>query len=296
MRKKAVLIGKGYWGSILQNYIYKDYQLIAIFGKDYRENDLIQALQEADVAFIATPLKAHFSLCKIALECDCVVFVEKPTTPTLSVFESLLSIAQHTKHIIFTDYIYTFSRSIRYALDFLASNRGHLQSIHATLTQYGAFYEDESVIEVLGVHYLSILAQMCQKGILEYLLPTRSIFCDKDKQSVCIDIESSHKGSPIHIRLDCSLLHNTKARIIQFHTDECQLQVDMLSPVPFSVSPLLTNVNLPVFDEKNNLSLSLQYFHQALNDRAFYTSHLQLCKQVLELMDRSNLIATFQGS
>ena len=45
MRKKAVLIGKGYWGSILQNYIYKDYQLIAIFGKDYRENDLIRHLK-----------------------------------------------------------------------------------------------------------------------------------------------------------------------------------------------------------------------------------------------------------
>ena len=41
MRKKAVLIGKGYWGSILQNYIYKDYQLIAIFGKHYTETGLL---------------------------------------------------------------------------------------------------------------------------------------------------------------------------------------------------------------------------------------------------------------
>ena len=146
--QKAVLIGRGYWGKILHSYIQKHYEICGIFGSNTKKQILKQALDNAESAFIATPLASHFALAKLALEHHCNVFVEKPSCATQDEFNTLQSLSQAHNKIFFTDYIYTFSQSILYALQILQDSKANIQSIEATITQYGNFYENESVLEV----------------------------------------------------------------------------------------------------------------------------------------------------
>ncbi len=165
--QKAILIGRGYWGKILQHYIQKHYEICHIFGSDVKEEVLKDSLEKADSAFIATPLISHFKLAKLALEHNCNVFVEKPSTATKEEFEILANLAKHKNKILFTDYIYTFSQSILYALKILQDTNAKIESMNAEITQYGNFYENESVLEVIGVHYISVFAFMQELGLLQ---------------------------------------------------------------------------------------------------------------------------------
>lgn len=116
--QKAILIGRGYWGKILQHYIQKHYKISHIFGRDVEDEVLIEALDKADSAFIATPLSSHFKLAKLALEHNCNVFVEKPSTATKEEFETLLNLARKTirfySQIIFTHFRNLFSMPCKY--------------------------------------------------------------------------------------------------------------------------------------------------------------------------------------
>ncbi|BAM11820.1 oxidoreductase domain-containing protein [Helicobacter cinaedi PAGU611] len=257
--QKAILIGRGYWGKILQHYIQKHYKISHIFGRDVEDEVLIEALDKADSAFIATPLSSHFKLAKLALEHNCNVFVEKPSTATKEEFETLLNLARKNNKILFTDYIYTFSQSILYALQILQEK--HIESIQAEITQYGNFYENESVLEVIGVHYISVFAFMQELGLLDNLCVKSCKFLDSKKQSATLEFSAlQEKGSKkeIVLLLHCSLLSNDKKRLLRISTTDSIISVDMLSPTPLST--IDSSESLPIFDEKNNLSFAVESF------------------------------------
>ena len=260
--QKASLIGRGYWGRILQGYIQKHYKISHIFGSDVKEEVLKDSLEKADSAFIATPLISHFKLAKLALEHNCNVFVEKPSTATKEEFEILLNLANHKNKILFTDYIYTFSQSILYALKILQDTNAKIESMNAEITQYGNFYENESVLEVIGVHYISVFAFMQELGLLQNLYVKSCKFLDSKKQSAALEFRalqnSENRDREITLSLHCSLLSNDKKRLLRLSTADSIISVDMLSPTPLSI--IESSQSLPIFDEKNNLNFALQSF------------------------------------
>ncbi|CAM3378313.1 Gfo/Idh/MocA family protein [Helicobacter labetoulli] len=259
--QKAILIGRGYWGKILQHYIQKHYKISHIFGRDVEDEVLIEALDKADSAFIATPLSSHFKLAKLALEHNCNVFVEKPSTATKEEFETLLNLARKNNKILFTDYIYTFSQSILYALKILQDTNAKIESINAEITQYGNFYENESVLEVIGVHYISVFAFMQELGLLDNLCVKSCKFLDSKKQSATLEFSVlQEKGSKkeIVLLLHCSLLSNDKKRLLRISTTDSIISVDMLSQTPLSI--IESSQSLPIFDEKNNLNFAMESF------------------------------------
>ncbi|MCH5314097.1 MAG: Gfo/Idh/MocA family oxidoreductase [Helicobacter sp.] len=301
--KQAVLIGRGYWGKILQKYIPQYFVLRGVFGSDVAREDLVKILQEVDVAFIATPLCAHFDCASLALEHHCDVFLEKPSVRNKEEFYTLLNLAKKHNKILFTDYIYTFSRSITYVLNLLKTHPSPIRSLYANIAQYGNFYPNESVLEVIGVHYLSVFALMQEMQLLQELCVKKCTFLDEKSQSATLELsaQANHivedkikeNKEEIRAQLDCSLLDHTKKRILRIQTEDFTLSIDMLASMPLTIhthsakSNLHTHI-LPLFDETNNLTLALESFQNMGENPQAYTAHLRLCEVILGLLTHAH--------
>lgn len=133
-KPKALLIGSGYFGQILCPYIAKHCEILAIANT--ATSNLSTLLEQVDICFVITPLNAHFELAKAALQAGCHTFIEKPATSNAKEYRELLSLAKERNRVLFTDYIYTLSPSIRHALS-LCKHKS-LKSIYASFTQYGS--------------------------------------------------------------------------------------------------------------------------------------------------------------
>lgn len=286
---KALLLGRGHFATILARYLSPRFECIASFGSDVPRDSLISVLQSAEACFIITPLSAHFSLAALALEQDCHVFVEKPTTASLHELDTLLALARDKNRVLFTDYTYTFSRSIRHSLQWLRASPSSL-SIQARIAQYGKFYAGESVLEVLGVHYLSVFALYECEGILEGLEVEWCQFLDSNKQSARLALRAFFNGAPCPITLECSLLSQARERILLLRTPPATLRVDMLASPALSLDSAesIKSPPLPCYDEGNNLAHALTHFTHALHDKASSHAHLKLTQKIIALLEQAH--------
>ncbi|STO97501.1 FAD-dependent oxidoreductase [Helicobacter canis] len=291
---KALLIGSGYFGQILRPYIAKHCEILAIANTS--TSDLPALLRQADLCFIATPLHSHFELARAALQAHCHTFIEKPATSNAQEYSELVSLATAHSRVLFTDYIYTLSPSIRHAL--LLCQGLPLESICATITQYGKFYENESVLEVLGVHYLSVFALMQELGIIADVEVQECVFLDQKKLSARLRLCAKQAERSIPISLECSLLSHKRQRVLRLFGKKSCLQVNMLDPAPLSYvdsSPdHALESSLPIFDEGDNLAHSLATFmsfiaSDNLAKDMHYVAHTNICERTACLLDSALL-------
>lgn len=297
-RRSAIMFGRGYFARIIEKYLGTEFELIAQFGKDAPQERVAAALEKAEVAFVITPMKSHYALCRQALENGCHVFVEKPTTETLQEFRDLAALATMRERVIFTDYIYTFSESVNNALKILKNNATAPKSLSGSITQYGKFYEGETVLEVLGVHWLSVFAQMCspEYRIFNNLKVVRCHFDDTQKHSVHLYLEAERNEECVPIELFCSLISRERTRLLKIRTDSYLLEINLQADASLRQIPQYpgtTSEKTMQFDERNNLVHSIDRFKLALNGSVDNSSHLSLCARVAELVSTARAIAEY---
>ena len=291
-KPKALLIGSGYFGQILRPYIAKHCEILAIANT--ATSNLSTLLVQVDICFVITPLNAHFELAKAALQAGCHTFIEKPATSNAKEYRELLSLAKERNLVLFTDYIYTLSPSIRHALS-LCKHKS-LESIYASFTQYGKFYKNESVLEVLGVHYLSVFALMQELSIITDVEVQECVFLDSSRLSARLILSARQGGKAIPITLECSLLSPSRQRVLRlfFNKEHC-LQIDMLDSTPLShKADKALESSLPIFDESGNLAHSLATFmsfiaSDNLAKNVYYMAHTNVCARTAYLLDSALL-------
>ena len=291
-KPKALLIGSGYFGQILRPYIAKHCEILAIANT--ATSNLSTLLVQVDICFVITPLNAHFELAKAALQAGCHTFIEKPATSNAKEYRELLSLAKERNLVLFTDYIYTLSPSIRHALS-LCKHKS-LESIYASFTQYGKFYKNESVLEVLGVHYLSVFALMQELSIITDVEVQECVFLDSSRLSARLILSAKQGGKAIPITLECSLLSPSRQRVLRlfFNKEHC-LQIDMLDSTPLShKADKALESSLPIFDESGNLAHSLATFmsfiaSDNLAKNVHYMAHTNVCARTACLLDSALL-------
>ncbi len=300
-RRPAIMFGRGYFARIIEKYLGTEFELIAQFGKDSPQERVAVALEKAEVVFVITPMKSHYALCKQALESGCHVFVEKPTTETLQEFRDLATLATMRERVIFTDYIYTFSESVNNALKILKTNATAPKSLFGSITQYGKFYEGETVLEVLGVHWLSVFAQMCspEYQIFNSLKVVRCHFDDTpplQKTQCHLYLEAECNDGCVPIELFCSLVSEERTRLLKIRTEPYLLEINLQSDVSLRQIPQYSETmsgKTMQFDERNNLAHSIDRFKSALNGSFDISSHLSLCARVAELVSTARAIAEY---
>lgn len=223
---KVALIGYGYWGKILKNYIISPFELKYIFTRHKVENtnssevifttDLNQIFSDREIqaVFIASSIDSHYSICKQALESNKHVFCEKTTTKTKEQLEELYKISNSLNKILYTDYIYVTSPSIQY-IKSIFSEIGNPIYINGNIEQFGNFYKEDNVFEVIGSHLLSVIFYLIPNKVVEKQLKEEFKLALPLAGTINIELDSG-----IKVDLQCSLVSNEKIRKLQFFGDK----------------------------------------------------------------------------
>lgn len=295
---KVALIGYGYWGKILRRYIdaSPDFELAAIAVKRggisaplFTTLERILLDTGIEAVFVCTPIGSHFEICEKCLLHGKHVFCEKPTVKTLARLQTLMEIAERQKRILYTDYIYTVSPSIRKIHEELGKI-GDICSVTGEISQFGNFYPGDTVDEVLGVHLFSVLV---------YLFPGFTVSsisdngCNKLKEwerRICMTLNET-----IQVIFLYSLLSPRKTRWVKVTGTAGVFLFDMLD----SEASLRYLRYMPVtgnqwqkteemkwsFDETHNLKHAVNDFKKAISEEN-NAKNIDISEKVMGILDR----------
>lgn len=231
---RAALIGYGYWGRILRRYLdaHPRIRLARICSKGAARDslytdDLEEVLQDRGIGalFVCTPVDTHFAICERGLMAGKHIFCEKPTTKERGQLQALERLARAEGRILYTDYIYTVSPSIRKMKELLG-RCGQIRLVRGGIGQFGAFYPGDSVYEVIGVHLFSILPYLF--GDVE-VTGCRADGLQGD-HAVHGDVSMELAGK-IRVEFRMDLLHPKKVRTFSVYGTEGSILFDMMDEV-----------------------------------------------------------------
>ena len=297
---KAVLIGYGYWGRILEKYLNKSEYIDLCYINDpilYQGISIETILTDSkiDAAFVCTPIDTHYEIVKDLLMCGKHVFCEKPLTRSLKMAQELARLAVEHNVCLYTDYIYTLSKSINY-LKKRINSIGKILSIEGEITQFGNFYKNDSVEEVLGVHLISAVLYILDETeniIVENMQPLRY---DSNNMLEGQFILRSSKAPSISLK--CSLVSESKSRKLWIKGEHGNLVFDMLGTYTakqFLIKRQETGYCIISdeevrFDETNNLVSVIDKFYHEVTTNS--NGNLKLALAVTDIIER--LKATYK--
>ena len=176
------VIGCGYWGpNLIRNFSSSeqydlraccdlDQKRLLTMGKRYpalhltREVSVILENPAIDAVAIATPLRTHYEVAKMALQNGKHVFVEKPMTATSEQAAELVELAEKQGRILMVDHIFVYTPVVRKIKELL--DRGELGDVYyydSVRVNLGLFQHDVNVIWDLAIHDLSIIDFLFQR-------------------------------------------------------------------------------------------------------------------------------------
>ncbi|HYD22789.1 MAG TPA: Gfo/Idh/MocA family oxidoreductase [Flavipsychrobacter sp.] len=170
------LIGYGYWGPNLVRNFYAvngcnvkmvvdaRQERLNLVSKNYptiqcsTNADDILNNPEIDAVVIATPVFAHYTLAKRALENGKNVLVEKPMTASVQEAEELIELAEKKGLLLMVDHTFLYTGAVRKIKELVDNGTiGRVQYIDSTRINLGLFQPDINVLWDLAPHDISIL-------------------------------------------------------------------------------------------------------------------------------------------
>ncbi len=276
MRKNVCLIGYGYWGKIVSRYLQdsEKFELVGICDPFYEESvdlDVLLHGNKIDAAIVCTPVHTHYDVVKKLLQNGVAVFCEKPLCKTVGETEELISFSSREESVLYTDYIYTVSKSIGYVKEHLGE-LGEVEYIDMSITQFGNFYADADVFDVIGVHMLSVLAYLFDVGHEDFRV--KSVDCIKKTANDIIQSANLRfELGDVNGTLNCSLCDPTKSRRFEVVCKNGAIVFDMLAKDTVKIlkyvdkgeSLIVESEEAVQYDEGNNLRLTLEAFANCID-------------------------------
>lgn len=272
---KSVLLGYGYWGKILHKYIINDkrFNLIGVYDLNYNNSISIDKILEdesIEAAFVCTPINTHYSIVKLLLEYGKHVFCEKPLCKDIFETEELFQIAKRERRTLFTDYIYTFSPTIRYMKEHLY-DLGKVNYIEASIKQFGKFYLDDNVYEVLGVHFISAIVYLFNTDLRVKSVVNKYYH----RSGLCLEGTVLFNVGGIEGEINCSLVNKKRERKLRLICERGIMIFDMLSDNTFELEEFMEkeddikqkNIIKSTFDETNNIRFVLDGYYDSIKEK-----------------------------
>jgi len=285
---KVSLIGYGYWGPKLarnlQNSNFfnlasiidtsneslkkakKDFPLAKV-SKNY--NDILK-IKNLSLIVIASPTKTHFKIAKFALENKKHVLVEKPLSISLKEVKILESIAKKNKKLLFVDYPFLFSGSIKYVKKIIDTKKyGNLIGIESFREQ-APVRKDCNVVWDLTVHDISILNYLLKKSPKSYnSLKLKNL----NKFLADTAYLNLFYGNKLNVFLKNSWISPEKIRLIKFKFKKAIIYCDENEPI-YKIKifkkkkgkHLEYNLEIPEIDLREPLSLLVNYIYKSINE------------------------------
>lgn len=275
---KCVLIGYGYWGKILKKYIEssKFFELFGIYDPSFEKSiDMDSILKDKSIecAFICNPIDMHYLSVKKLLENGKHVFCEKPLSKSLIETEELFNLAKSKKLCLFIDYIYTNSPSINVIKEEINS-LGKILYCEGNIQQFGKFYKDDDVFEVLGVHMISAISYILDSEINIIKVISKKENSKGIIQTGSLEFESNEGIKGI---INSSLLDANKERKIIFRCENGNISFNMLGSTTVSIVKHIETergyeekiILDEKYDETNNLINVLQEFKKNIENKIY---------------------------
>ena len=283
--KKIALIGNGYWGRKIKNYIPEFFGLKYVADSSFKLEKIWED-EEVSSVIIATPIETHYSIAKDALLTRKNVFLEKPITTTLKEATALRDLAKLKDVKIAVNYVQTFSKSID-KIQRLIKMIGEIEFIEMSTKHLGRFM-DFDVYWLLASHHLSILDMFIDLDTLKFTFQDHIMnegLCTSG--SILFD-----KG-----RIDTSLNFPGKELLINFYGKNGTIKYNPLSAKTIKVAlykklykelpPKLTTKSFnSSFDERNNLQRSIEYFKIVLEGKEL--SNLTSAIKITKILESKN--------
>lgn len=289
---KVALLGYGYWGKVLQRYLdlEKRVELKWIYDPNVscqeRFTNKILDLEndrEIEAVFIAAPVQNHRELCERMLCAGKHIFCEKPAVKTIEEWRKIQILAQYKKRVFFTDYLYTCSPGIQFIKEHL-KDIGELYSITGNIEQFGKFYEDQSVYEVIGLHWVSAIFYLVGTTMSQTTFQT---FVNSEQEKCFYGQASFTLNNKIKVILLCNLISEKKIRTLQLYGERGSFFYDMSEKFPVKLIRYerkgyhierKEEYNYS-FDEKNTVALAICKFLEDIQQKR-YSSNMELSQQV----------------
>ena len=279
---KIALIGDGYWGSKIKKYIPEFFELKYIVDSKFDKNIIWQD-EEIKAVIIATPIETHYEMIKKALNNGKHVFSEKPVTLFKDQSMELSDIAIKKGLFIGVDYVQTFSKSIKEAVNWV-HNLGGVEYIEMSTKHLGRFLNPD-VYWLLASHHLSILDMFIdiENICFEFqdhlyhnnLCTTGSIVFDCGR----IDVSTNFPGKEMLINFYCP------KGTVKYRPEEDGLHI-VLYDKTYKVLPSKLTVREFVlkYDEKNNLRYAIKYFKNLIEGNVI--SNMNRSTKITGILER----------
>jgi hypothetical protein len=106
---KTLLIGNGYWGSIVKSKLEVQTDLLYIANSKDNLDDILSKF-DVDYVFVCTPTETHYDIVKKCLEYNKNVFCEKPFTGDFDNATELFELSNKNNLNIFVDNIFLYRK------------------------------------------------------------------------------------------------------------------------------------------------------------------------------------------
>lgn len=285
----VALVGYGYWGRILKRYIDQDRDMhllkicypSAVLDDIFTNNiqDVIED-RAIEAVFVATPIPTHYAIVKALLAGNKHVFCEKPLARRVSQAQELARIASENKRVLYTDYIYLESRAIQKIGELLPAV-GNIQYVEAQIRQFGEFYKDENVYEILASHLIAVMLYLfpCQQFVIQYHDLVRNSSGQVEVGKITLS------GIQIKAEIVASLKSAVKARNLYIIGSRGLLGFDMMSDKTVLLKTFkeqegfkscIENETSYYFNENDNLKFSLQHFKESVRGERISNTELSV--------------------
>lgn len=294
---KCALLGFGYWGKIIEKYIRQSdrFSLKYIYSPSLNNGVSIEKIikdKDIECIFICTPITTHYELCKLAINNGKHVFCEKPLSNNAKEIHELRDISYKKNVCIYTDYIYTNSKSINYIKNNL-KEIGKIQYIKSQIKQFGKFYKEDNVYSVIGSHMISAIIYILSNENIKFEL-LNNIVIRSDANNVLDGIIDFEINNNIYGSIECSLTNKDKIRTLEFIGEYGTLKFDMLSENTVQKVLIkeeangfsIKEENYYSYSENDNLKFAIDDFYSYIKNNE--SNNLDLSLKVTEILESIN--------
>lgn len=297
-RISCAIVGYGYWGHIVEKYLINSefFHLKYICSPRYTNTVTLKSLlqdRDLDAIYVCTPIDTHYEITKAALQHGKHVFCEKPLSKSLIEAKELVSLAYSKNLCLYTDYIYTVSPSINFLREHI-SLLGNISFIHGEILQFGNFYKNDSVQEVLGAHLFSAILYILDSLEIPQILDYYPIHTSTYKSEAAVML--LRLSSVPRINIICSLVSAIRSRKIIIEGSNGTLIFNPLGEYTAEMilikrgdeDYVIQEKEQVFFDENNNLNFVIADFYNQIQNPTPVPRNISLSLIVTSLIDELN--------
>jgi hypothetical protein len=232
---KTLLIGNGYWGSIVQSKLITQTDLLYTANSKDNIDDILNKF-DVDYVFVCTPTETHYDIVKKCLNHHKNVFCEKPFTGDFDKAKELYEISEKNNVKIFVDNIFLYRNEYHNILNKKFTN------IKFVWNKYEDIF-NENLFNRLLYHDLYLLLGLSNNG---WNVKSCNIFDDK----LSLSLINNDLTSEFNYNRSCEG-KKEKILILDNHI------IDFSEPLNDPLSEIINNLIKNNIDFVNNKKITL---------------------------------------